>query len=112
MVSIFLARTSQFSTPKKIKIYVNYGTNARDILPTRFLNLFLISPKIIVQNVKFVAFQNIQNFVFCNSNSKGSDMFELVHSDIWGPALIISYNDYRYYVIFIDVFFQKLHGYI
>jgi transposase InsO family protein len=31
-------------------------------------------------------------------------MFELVHSDVWGPAPIILYNDYRYYVIFIDDF--------
>jgi hypothetical protein len=31
-------------------------------------------------------------------------MFELIHSDVWGPALIISYNDYRYYIIFIDDF--------
>jgi Integrase core domain len=31
-------------------------------------------------------------------------MFELVYSNVWGPAPIISYNDYRYYVIFIDDF--------
>jgi Integrase core domain len=31
-------------------------------------------------------------------------MFELVHSNVWGPTPIISYNDYRYYVIFIDDF--------
>jgi GAG-pre-integrase domain len=42
--------------------------------------------------------------LFYNSNSKSNEMFELVHSDIWGPAPVISYNDYICYVIFIDEF--------
>jgi hypothetical protein len=41
---------------------------------------------------------------FCNSNSKSNEKFELVHSDVWGPAPITSYNDFRYFVIFIDDF--------
>jgi hypothetical protein len=39
-------------------------------------------------------------------------MFELVHSDVWGPAPIISYNDYRYYVIFIDNFSKIIWLYL
>jgi hypothetical protein len=34
-------------------------------------------------------------------------MFKLVHSDVYGLAPIISYNDYRYYVIFIDNFLKN-----
>jgi hypothetical protein len=41
---------------------------------------------------------------FYNFNFKSNDIFKLVHSDIWGLTPIISYNDYRYYVIFIDDF--------
>ena len=41
---------------------------------------------------------------FCNSNSKSNEIFELVHSDVWGPAPVNYYNDFRYYVIFIDDF--------
>jgi Integrase core domain/GAG-pre-integrase domain len=41
---------------------------------------------------------------FCNSNSKSNKKFELIHSDIWRSAPITSYNDFRYFVIFIDKF--------
>jgi Integrase core domain len=40
----------------------------------------------------------------CNSNFKSNEKFELVHSNVWGPAPITSYNDFRYFVIFIDDF--------
>jgi Integrase core domain len=41
---------------------------------------------------------------FTLSTSKTSKNFELVHSDVWGPAPITSYSNFRYYVIFIDDF--------
>jgi Integrase core domain len=41
---------------------------------------------------------------FTLSNSKTSKNFELVHSDVWGPAPVTSYNNFRYYVTFIDDF--------
>jgi GAG-pre-integrase domain len=41
---------------------------------------------------------------FCDSKTNSSEPLELVHSDVWGPAPISSYNDYRYFMIFIDVY--------
>ncbi|KAM1857263.1 hypothetical protein ACFX14_007391 [Malus domestica] len=39
---------------------------------------------------------------FVSSNSRTSKPFELVHSDIWGPSRVESFDGYRYYVTFID----------
>jgi GAG-pre-integrase domain len=39
---------------------------------------------------------------FCDSKTKSSEPLELVHSDGWGPAPVSSYNNYRYFGIFID----------
>ncbi|KAM1692791.1 hypothetical protein PS2_031824 [Malus domestica] len=39
---------------------------------------------------------------FVSSNSRTSKLFELVHSDIWGPSRVESFDGYRYYVTFID----------
>jgi hypothetical protein len=41
---------------------------------------------------------------FCDSNSKSNEIFELIHSDVWGPSPIDSYNGFKYYVIFVDDF--------
>jgi hypothetical protein len=32
---------------------------------------------------------------FCNSNSKSNEIFGLVHFDVWGPAPVESYNDFK-----------------
>jgi Integrase core domain/GAG-pre-integrase domain len=41
---------------------------------------------------------------FSLSISKSKAPFELIHSDVWGPAPTTSYNDFRYFVLFIDDF--------
>jgi Integrase core domain len=41
---------------------------------------------------------------FTLSNSKTSNFFELEHSDVWESAPVTSYNNFRYYVTFIDDF--------
>ena len=33
-----------------------------------------------------------------------SSPLELVHSDVWSPALVTSTNDFQYYVLFVDVY--------
>lgn len=38
------------------------------------------------------------------SQSRTSNCFELVHSDIWGPAPVQSINGYKYFALFIDDF--------
>jgi hypothetical protein len=43
---------------------------------------------------------------FDSSNYKSEKPFELIHSDVWGPALIESFNGYRYFVIFVDNFLK------
>jgi len=39
-------------------------------------------------------------FVF--PTTKSTHPLEILHSDVWGPALLLSYEGYRYYVTFID----------
>ncbi|KAI0492719.1 hypothetical protein KFK09_026995 [Dendrobium nobile] len=41
---------------------------------------------------------------FVTSTSVCHKPFELVHSDVWGPAPTPSTQGYRYYVVFIDEF--------
>jgi hypothetical protein len=40
---------------------------------------------------------------FSPSMSRANEMFELVHSDVWGPT-IESFNGYKYFVTFVDDF--------
>ena len=49
---------------------------------------------------------------FANSNSKSNHIFELVHSDVWGPAPVNSYNDFKYFVTFIDDFSRLTYLYL
>jgi transposase InsO family protein len=41
---------------------------------------------------------------FPNSNKQVQSPFELVHSDLWGPAPVVSTNAFRYYLVFVDEF--------
>jgi transposase InsO family protein len=36
------------------------------------------------------------------SKFQSTQPLELVHSDVWGPAPITSFNGYRYYILFVD----------
>ena len=39
---------------------------------------------------------------FNNSESISNSIFELIHSDIWGPSPVTSIGGSRYFVVFID----------
>ena len=39
---------------------------------------------------------------FVSSKSRTSKLFKVVHSDIWGPSRVDSFDGYKYYVTFID----------
>ncbi|PKU62264.1 Retrovirus-related Pol polyprotein from transposon TNT 1-94 [Dendrobium catenatum] len=43
-------------------------------------------------------------FPFNKTHSVSSAAFDLIHSDVWGPAPVHSMDSFRYYVIFIDDF--------
>jgi hypothetical protein len=45
--------------------------------------------------------------LFYNFNSKSSEIFKLVHFKLWGPTPVDSYDNFKYYIIFIDDFFKK-----
>jgi len=39
---------------------------------------------------------------FKSSSSHAKEPLELIHSDVWGPAPILSPSNFKYYVLFID----------
>ena len=49
---------------------------------------------------------------FSLSSSRSEASFDLVHSDVWGPTPINSYNGFKYFVIFIDDFSRAIWLYL
>ena len=43
---------------------------------------------------------------FHNSEFMSTEIFDLIHSDIWGPSLINSIGGSRYFVVFVDDYFR------
>jgi hypothetical protein len=39
---------------------------------------------------------------FFSSSSISSSPLHVVHSDVWGPSLIVSSNGFHYYLLFVD----------
>jgi Reverse transcriptase (RNA-dependent DNA polymerase)/Integrase core domain/gag-polypeptide of LTR copia-type/GAG-pre-integrase domain len=49
---------------------------------------------------------------FPTSITKVEKCFDLIHSDVWGPSPVESYNHYKYYVTFIDDFSKTTWVYL
>ena len=39
---------------------------------------------------------------FNSSESMSTDIFNLIHSDVWGPSFVSSIGGSRYFVVFVD----------
>ncbi len=44
--------------------------------------------------------------------SKSNEVLELIHFDVWDPVPVPSYNDYKYFVTFIDDFSKNTWLYL
>ena len=44
---------------------------------------------------------------FNNSESISNSIFNLIHSDVWGPSLVASIGGSRYFVVFIDDYYSR-----
>ena len=60
----------------------------------------------LVQTCTHCLYGKMHNLPFPKSQFVASSPFELVHSNVWGPAPITSVNGFHYYVIFVDHFTQ------
>uniref|UniRef100_UPI004040373B hypothetical protein n=1 Tax=Areca yellow leaf disease phytoplasma TaxID=927614 RepID=UPI004040373B len=49
---------------------------------------------------------------FASGTKQSEDVLELIHSDVWGPAPVLSRGGARYFVTFIDDFSRKLWVYL
>jgi GAG-pre-integrase domain len=70
----------------------------------RILNSFLNSPLNNCISCDICKLAKQTRLPFSLSISKSKAPFELIHSDVWGPAPTTSYNEFKYFVLFIDDF--------
>lgn len=47
-------------------------------------------------------FGKAHSLPFSLSNSRANRPFDLIHSDLWGPALVNSTDGFRFYVLYLD----------
>lgn len=52
--------------------------------------------------MKLVSLEKVIISFFSNSISSVTSPFDLVHTDLWGPALVLSIDGFPYYVLFVD----------
>jgi GAG-pre-integrase domain len=78
----------------------------------KILNSMFIFFKNYCSKCEVCKLTKLMKLPFCNSISNSNESFELVHSDMWGPAPVTSYNDFRYFIIFIDDFSKNTWLYL
>jgi GAG-pre-integrase domain len=74
---------------------------------------------------KLFGFSNINNssceiyklgkstkLLFNISSCKSEKPFDLIHLDVWGTTPIVSFNEYKYFVLFIDDFSKTIWLYL
>lgn len=67
------------------------------------IDVFCTSPSDgVVSHCKHCLNGKIHQFCFPKSDFHASRPLELIHSNVWGPALVTSTNDFQYYILFID----------
>jgi hypothetical protein len=64
----------------------------------------LFSYKLDSKNGDICKFSKQTRLPFSSSINKSEKCFDLIHSDVWGPARVDSYNHFKYFVTFIDDF--------
>ena len=66
----------------------------------------------IVTHCKHCLSGRMHELPFDKSNFISSQPLELVHSDVWGPSLVMFVNDFRYFLVFADDFTKFIWTYL
>ena len=61
-----------------------------------------VSNKHVQHHCKHCLIGKMHKLPFVQSQFQSTQSLELVHSDVWGPALVNSSNGYRFYLLFVD----------
>nr|AEJ72555.1 putative retroelement polyprotein [Malus domestica] len=67
-------------------------------------HLFKTSENVMTQDCEVCHFSKQTRLPFDVSSTKSCKPFEIVHSDVWGPAPLVSFDGFRYFVTFVDDF--------
>ena len=57
---------------------------------------------VVDQTCTHCLYGKMHNISFPSSQFKASSSFELVDSNLWDPAPVVSVNGFRYYILFVD----------
>ena len=57
-----------------------------------------------IENFDYVSCQLGKQLVFSfnTSESMSTDIFDLIHSDVWGPSRVSNISGSRYFIVFVD----------
>jgi Integrase core domain/GAG-pre-integrase domain len=78
----------------------------------RVLNKMLHLSNLNSSCCEFYNFSKQTKLPFSLSNDKFDKYFQLIHSDVWGPSPIESYDNFKYFIIFIVDFSRAIWLYL